>query len=92
MYLLLYLLVINLIGFTIMGLDKRKAQRNEWRISEKTLWIVALFGGALGTTVGMQVFRHKTKHLTFKIGFPALLLVWIILLYYLYSNTELLPL
>ena len=67
------LLVMNLLAFALMGIDKMKAKRGSWRIPEKTLFLVtALFGG-LGGTLGMRVFRHKTKHWYFKFGFPALL-------------------
>ncbi|WP_040207703.1 DUF1294 domain-containing protein [Neobacillus jeddahensis] len=63
---------MNVVGILIMGEDKRRAKRHEYRIRERTLWLVALFGGAIGTTVGMQVYRHKTKHTSFKLGFPIL--------------------
>ena len=69
------LLVMNLLAFALMGIDKMKAKRGSWRIPEKTLFLVtALFGG-LGGTLGMNVFRHKTKHWYFKYGFPALLVI-----------------
>ena len=72
--------VMNLIAFALMGIDKHKAKAGKWRIKEATLFLVtALFGG-LGGTLGMYVFRHKTKHWYFKIGFPALLVVQIILI------------
>ena len=74
------LLVMNLLAFALMGIDKAKAKRGAWRIPEKTLFLVtALFGG-LGGTLGMSFFRHKTKHWYFKLGFPALLVVQIALL------------
>ena len=74
------LLVMNLISFALMGIDKVKAKRGSWRVPEKTLFLVtALFGG-LGGTLGMHLFRHKTKHWYFKYGFPALLVVQIALL------------
>ena len=78
--LLVVLTVMNLLAFALMGIDKMKARRGSWRIPEKTLFLVtALFGG-LGGTLGMKVFRHKTKHWYFKWGFPALLAVQIVLL------------
>ena len=78
--LLVVLIVMNLLAFALMGIDKMKAKRGSWRIPEKTLFLVtALFGG-LGGTLGMKVFRHKTKHWYFKWGFPALLAVQIVLL------------
>ena len=74
------LLVMNLLSFAMMGIDKMKARRGSWRIPEKMIFLVtALFGG-LGGTLGMKVFRHKTKHWYFKWGFPALLAVQIVLL------------
>lgn len=67
-----YLLIINLIGFIIMGVDKKRAIRGAWRISEASLFMVALLGGALGCTLGMNHFHHKTKHWYFKYGMPAI--------------------
>ena len=69
------LFVMNLLAFALMGIDKAKAKAGAWRIPEKTLFLVtALFGG-LGGTLGMNVFRHKTKHWYFKFGFPVLLVI-----------------
>ena len=74
------LFVMNLLAFALMGIDKAKAKASAWRIPEKTLFLVtALFGG-LGGTLGMTFFRHKTKHWYFKLGFPALLVIQIVLL------------
>lgn len=81
--LIVYLVIINLVGIFIMWSDKHKAKKGAWRIKEKTLFMVALLGGALGTTCGMFWFRHKTKHWYFKYGFSliliaeAVLLVWV---------------
>ena len=82
-YLLIYLLVINLMGFFLMFLDKQKAKKGKWRIPEKTLFLAALLGGSLGTTLGMNTFRHKTKHWYFKFGMPAILILQIALSLYL---------
>lgn len=71
----IYVLVINLVLFAVMGIDKYKAHKGLWRIPEKTLFGLAIAGGSLGGILGMQVFRHKTKHLSFKIGFPAILVL-----------------
>ena len=80
----IYILAINLIGFFIMWLDKHKARKGSWRIPEKTLFIITAIGGGIGTTVGMFVFRHKTKKLNFLIGFPFITILEIILaIYYL---------
>ena len=65
-----------------MGDDKQRAKKHQFRIPEKTLWLVALFGGAVGTTLGMQMFRHKTKHFSFKIGFPLLAIIDIAVMIY----------
>lgn len=64
---LIYLLAINLFGFFIMWLDKRKAKKGSWRIPEKTLFIVTALGGGIGTIAGMYTFRHKTQKLNFVI-------------------------
>ena len=75
-----FLLVMNVLAFALMGIDKLKAKAGAWRVPEKTLFLVtALFGG-LGGTLGMYFFRHKTKHWYFKLGFPALLVGQIVLL------------
>lgn len=76
-YIVSYLIIINLIGFVIMGVDKLKAKKRAWRIPESTLFVVALIGGSLGTTAGMHIFRHKTRHWYFLYGMPAILLIQI---------------
>ena len=78
----IYLIVINLFGFLIMWIDKRRAKRGEWRISENTLFVVTLLGGGIGTIAGMQKFRHKTKKLKFQIGLPTILITQIVLVIY----------
>lgn len=75
-----YIVVINVIGFALMGNDKAKARKRAWRIPEATLFLIALVGGSLGTTVGMRVFRHKTLHWYFVFGMPAILIVQILLI------------
>ena len=74
-----YLAAVNLAAFALMGLDKRRARRGDWRISEKALFLPAVLGGALGGLLGMRVFHHKTKHWYFRFGMPALLIVQVIL-------------
>lgn len=76
-FLIIYLIIINVIAFMLMGIDKGRAKRQAWRIPEKTLFGSAIIGGSIGSNLGMQVFRHKTKHLSFQIGMPAILLVQI---------------
>lgn len=70
----IYLIFMNLLAFLLMGLDKSKARRNRWRIPEKTLFLSAILGGSIGAILGMQVFRHKTKHASFRIGMPCILI------------------
>lgn len=84
-FLIIYIIVINLIGFFIMGIDKLKARRRKWRVPEKTLFIIALLFGSIGMLIGMYVFRHKTRHLSFSIGIPVILVVQLLLISFLYS-------
>ena len=79
---LIYLLVINIVGFLYMGIDKWKAKRNAWRIPEDTLFALTALGGGIGTITGMYTFRHKTKKAKFTVGLPAILILEIILLVY----------
>lgn len=74
-----YLLLINLIAFFLMGADKKKAKQNAWRISERTLFLAAVLGGSIGAILGMWFFRHKTKHWYFVFGMPAILVLQIAL-------------
>ncbi len=78
----IYLVIINLFGFFIMWLDKRKAKKGAWRIPEKTLFIITAIGGGIGTTAGMYVFRHKTQKVQFVIGFPLITILEIIAIVY----------
>lgn len=77
----LYIIIVNLLGFISMGLDKHKAKKNQWRIQEKTLFVIAAIGGSIGSIIGMQYFRHKTKHFYFVIGMPLILVLQVILCY-----------
>ena len=79
-----YWIVINMIGFAIMGIDKKRAIRGAFRISEASLFLTALLGGALGCTLGMNHFRHKTKHWYFKYGMPAIFIVQLFLIVLLF--------
>ena len=76
---LIYLFAINLAAFLAMGLDKWKAKKNAWRIPEKTLFLLVILGGSVGGILGMQLFRHKTRHWYFKWGFPAIFIAQILL-------------
>ena len=79
-FLIIYFVIINIVGFAIMGIDKRKAMKRAFRIPEATLFIVALIGGSVGSILGMQVFRHKTRHWYFVFGMPAILVIQIALI------------
>lgn len=70
-----YILGVNLIVFILMGVDKQKAIKHQYRIPERTFWLLAVIGGSAGALIGMKTFRHKTKHRSFTIGMPLLLIV-----------------
>ena len=72
-----YLILMNLIGFAVMGIDKRRAVKRLWRIPESALFIIALIGGSIGSMIGMYFFHHKTRHWYFVYGMPAILLAQI---------------
>ena len=74
-----YLMVANIVGFALMGIDKKRAKRGAWRIPEKTLFLVSALGGSIGTWAGMYFFHHKTRHWYFVVGMPLILIVQIIL-------------
>ncbi|MGM9668985.1 MAG: DUF1294 domain-containing protein [Faecousia sp.] len=85
-YFLLYLLLINAAGFALMLIDKYKAKKKMWRISEATLLSVAAIGGSVGCLMGMYAVRHKTRHIKFTLGIPLLLAAQIALLLWLHSR------
>ena len=80
---LIYLLLINAAGFAVMLTDKHRAKKKLWRIPEKTLFGIALIGGSVGCIVGMYTARHKTKHKSFTIGMPAILIAQALLLWFI---------
>lgn len=82
-FLLLYLILINAVAFLLMLVDKQKARKNLWRIPERTLFLSALLGGSVGALLGMYTFRHKTRHLSFTLGMPAILIGQVVLVGYL---------
>lgn len=88
--LIFYFLIVNLIAFILMGADKKKAKKNEYRIPEKTLFFFAFIGGFVGGILGMKHFRHKTKHKKFTTGFLLILILWIIAVALLLSRIYLL--
>lgn len=81
---ILYFIVINIIGLLSMYLDKEKSKRGKWRTPEATLLAIAALGGSIGSYIGMMKFRHKTKHLKFKIGIPAIIIIQAIIIGILY--------
>ena len=81
---IIYLVIINIIGFYIMWSDKRRAKWGKWRVPENTLFLITALGGGIGTIAGMYTFRHKTKKLKFTIGLPTILILEIILVIYLH--------
>ena len=82
-YLIIYFMIINGIGFLTMYIDKKKAIKGSYRISEKTLFIISVFLGAIGVYFGIYKFRHKTKHSLFTIGIPLCIILNIMFLYYI---------
>lgn len=76
--LFIYGVLVNIIGFLLMGIDKRRAIKHQWRIPEKTLFLTAFLFGSLGTWSGMYAFRHKTKHWYFVVGMPLILAVQVV--------------
>jgi uncharacterized membrane protein YsdA (DUF1294 family) len=72
---IIYVIVINLVTFFMMGYDKKQAQRTKWRVPEKRLFLLAAIGGAVGGWLGMRAWRHKTQHASFAVGFPLLMVL-----------------
>lgn len=85
-YFIIYLIIINIIAFIAMHIDKKRAKMGKWRIKEYTLFILALIGGSIGAIAGMYTFRHKTKKARFVIGFPAILIIQILLGFMIYND------
>ncbi|MFJ8237233.1 DUF1294 domain-containing protein [Ureibacillus sp. NPDC094379] len=83
--LLAYIVVMSLVLLIMMRIDKTRAKKHEWRISERTLFTIAILGGATGGVLGMYLFRHKTKHNSFAFGFPLITAVQLFLLVRLYQ-------
>lgn len=82
---LVYLFIVNALGFCIMLLDKHFARHKMWRVPEATLFGLAVFGGSLGCICGMYTARHKTRHLSFVLGMPAILILQIAIFWYNYK-------
>lgn len=73
--LIVYFLVMTIIGYVSMGVDKAKAKKHAWRIPEATLFSIAILGGSIGSIIGMYHFRHKTKHWYFVAGMPIIFFI-----------------
>lgn len=83
---IIYLILINITGFAVMGIDKWKARKQAWRIPEKTLFLISILGGSIGSITGMYTFHHKTKHWYFVIGMPLILIVQVAASCYIYIS------
>ena len=81
-----YLLAVNIATFLLYGIDKYKAKKNQWRISEATLLMMAAIGGSIGTWTGMRIWHHKTMHKKFKYGIPIIIIMQVALAVYLHTN------
>ena len=84
-YFLIYILIINLLGFILMKVDKYYAMNQKYRISEKTFFIISAMLGSLGVYIGMYTFRHKTKHINFTVMVPVLFILNIITVYAIFK-------
>lgn len=82
--LIAYILIMNIVGLLVMAIDKHKAKIHAWRIPEKTLFLVSLLGGSIGTWSGMYLFHHKTKHWYFVVGMPLILVLHLFVVYYFF--------
>ena len=81
-----YLLAVNITSFLLYGIDKYKAKKGRWRISEATLLLMAVIGGSIGAWVGMRIWHHKTMHKMFKYGIPVIIIFQVALAAYLHKN------
>lgn len=80
-----YLLAVNTLTFLLYGIDKYKAKKARWRISEATLLMMAVIGGSIGAWAGMRLWHHKTMHKKFKYGIPLIILLQVVLVFYLHN-------
>ena len=86
--LLYYIIGVNVLTFLVYGIDKLKAKKGKWRISEATLLMLAIIGGSIGAWLGMKVWHHKTMHKKFKYGIPLILVLQIALLILIYFDIK----
>ena len=87
-YSMYYLFAINITSFFLYGIDKYKAKKGKWRISEATLLMIAVIGGSIGAWVGMRIWHHKTMHKKFKYGIPVIIIFQVALAVYLLTNID----
>ncbi|EFI69241.1 DUF1294 domain-containing protein [Lysinibacillus sp. HST-98] len=83
--LLAYMSIVSIVLLILMGMDKSRAKNHEWRIAERTLFTLAIAGGAVGGVLGMYLFRHKTRHNRFAFGFPLLAAIQIFIIVQLWT-------
>ena len=81
-----YLILVNALGFVLMLADKRKARKKKWRIPEAVLLGTAVLGGSAGCLLGMYLFRHKTRHLSFFAGLPLIFAVQVLLYWVFHAS------
>lgn len=84
----IYLIIMNLVGFLSMLIDKKKAERGSWRIKESTLLIIAVLGGSIGSIAGMYTFRHKTQKPRFYVGLPIIIVLQILIIVAILIETK----
>jgi len=85
-FIFIYAVFINIVSFMAMKIDKSKAKKHEYRISEKKLFLFVILGGSIGGIMGMYAFHHKTKHWYFRYGFPLILMLQVAAIMYISSN------
>ena len=85
---LYYLLAVNIATFFLYGIDKYKARKGRWRISEATLLMMAVIGGSIGAWSGMRLWHHKTMHKKFKYGIPIIIILQVTIAVYLQTNID----
>ena len=83
-----YLLAVNITSFLLFGIDKYKAKKGQWRISEAILLLMAVIGGSIGAWAGMRLWHHKTMHKKFKYGIPIIIIIQVALAVYLLTNID----
>ena len=83
-FLLFYLVVINLISIIVTISDKNRSKKNKWRVKEKTLFTLAILGGSVSMYITMRIIRHKTKHLSFMLGIPVIIVLQLLLAYFIW--------